>query len=333
VQLGQLKMTRLAVRLTLLLGVAASVAANVLHALPNPISQAISAWPPLALLLTVELTSRIPIHKWQLAALRVLATIAIAGIAAWVSYWHMQGVAHRYGESASSSYLLPISVDGLIVVASVSLVELAGRIRAVEEARLAAKTNPPAAAPVTPVQFVEPAPAAPSAPVFQPPQVEAPRPMLPVPAPLAARTGEIELDRSALTDEAISQAPVSPAYAPGPRPYAAPVTHAAPVSPAITATTRPAPRYANGTPPPARPNVSRPAVSTTRTVVTSATTKPAESTTPRPRRPVHETARLADEIEAMEPQISETDLAKRLGITAERLRTIRRDSAKVGSAE
>jgi hypothetical protein len=79
VQLPQLRRIRWAVRAALFLGVAASVAANVLHALPNPISQTISAWPPLALLLTVELTSRIPMHKPLLAALRVLATIAIAG--------------------------------------------------------------------------------------------------------------------------------------------------------------------------------------------------------------------------------------------------------------
>src|SRR5215472_14174205 len=138
-----------------MLGVAASVAANILHARPNPISQTISAWPPLALLLTIELISRVPMHRRSLAALRVLATIAIAGIAAWVSYWHMQGVAFRFGESTDSSYLLPISVDGLIVVASVSLVELGGRIRDAEEARLNAMTAPA----VAPVQFVQPAPA------------------------------------------------------------------------------------------------------------------------------------------------------------------------------
>ena len=40
----------------------------------------------------------------------------IAGIAAWVSYWHMAGVAARYGETGASPYLLPLSVDGLIVV-------------------------------------------------------------------------------------------------------------------------------------------------------------------------------------------------------------------------
>ncbi len=130
--LTQLRRVRWAVRLTLVLGVAASVAANVLHANPNPIAQAIAAWPPLALLLTVELVSRVPVHRGALALLRVLATVIIAGIAAWVSYWHMVGVAGRYGETGASPYLLPLSVDGLIVVASICLVELAGRIREAE---------------------------------------------------------------------------------------------------------------------------------------------------------------------------------------------------------
>src|SRR3954452_2902270 len=127
--LPQLRRVRWALRTTLVLGVAASVAANILHALPNPISQVIAAWPPLALLLTVELISRVPVHRRSLAAVRLGATAAISGIAAWVSYWHMAGVAARYGETGASPYLLPFSVDGLIVVASISLVELAGRIR------------------------------------------------------------------------------------------------------------------------------------------------------------------------------------------------------------
>jgi hypothetical protein len=64
-----------------------------------------AAVPPLALLLTVELISRV--------------------LAAWLSYWHMVGVASRYGETeAAASYLLPLSVDGLVIVASVSLVEI-----------------------------------------------------------------------------------------------------------------------------------------------------------------------------------------------------------------
>lgn len=125
----QLKRLRWGVRAVLTVGVAASVTANVLHALPNPISQAIAAWPPLALLATIELISRIPVHRRSVAITRLVATATIAGIAAWVSYWHMAGVASRYGETGASPYLLPLSVDGLVVVASVCLVELAGRLR------------------------------------------------------------------------------------------------------------------------------------------------------------------------------------------------------------
>ena len=128
----RLRRVRWAVRATLTLGVVASTAANILHANPNPVAQTIAAWPPLALLLTVELMSRVPVHRRSLAAVRLVAAGIIAGIAAWVSYQHMAGVAAHYGETGASPYLLPISVDGLVVVASVSLVELAGRIRAAE---------------------------------------------------------------------------------------------------------------------------------------------------------------------------------------------------------
>jgi hypothetical protein len=127
-ELSQLKHLRWAVRLVLALGVAASVAANVLHARNNPISQVIAAWPSVAFLLTVELTSRIPLSRPLLAGVRIAATAVIAGIAGWVSYWHMVGVAGRYGETSDSAHLLPFTVDGLIVVASVSLVELGSRI-------------------------------------------------------------------------------------------------------------------------------------------------------------------------------------------------------------
>jgi len=81
--LTHLRRLRGIVRLALALGVAASIAANVLHARDNLVSQIIAAWPPLALLLTVELISRVPVHRRVLAAARLIATTAIAGIAAW----------------------------------------------------------------------------------------------------------------------------------------------------------------------------------------------------------------------------------------------------------
>jgi hypothetical protein len=136
-----LRRIRAAVRAVLILGLVVSVLANVLHANGNWISQTIAAWPPLALLFTVELISRVPVYRRSLAAVRLAATATIAGIAAWVSYWHMAGVAARYGETGASPYLMPLTVDGLVIVASVSLVELAGRIRSAEQATIPVDTR------------------------------------------------------------------------------------------------------------------------------------------------------------------------------------------------
>src|SRR6266540_51230 len=137
--IAQLRRFQWAVRATLAVGVAASVCANVLNARDNPISQAIAAWPPLALLLTVELVSRVPVHRRLLAIARIGGTAVIAGIAAYVSYFHMAAVVAHYGEHQPNPYLLPLSVDGLIVVASVSLVELSGRVRAALDGRAEAR--------------------------------------------------------------------------------------------------------------------------------------------------------------------------------------------------
>jgi hypothetical protein len=169
VRVAQLRRFQWAVRATLTIGVAASVCANVLHARDNPISQAIAAWPPLALLLTVELVSRVPVHRQLLAFARIGGTAVIAGIAAYVSYFHMAAVVSRYGEHQPNPYLLPLSVDGLIVVASVSLVELSGRVRAaLEHAALEQHT--------TAIGSTAPDGAPDSAdPVPQPPAVPTPR--------------------------------------------------------------------------------------------------------------------------------------------------------------
>ncbi|MEU4159543.1 DUF2637 domain-containing protein [Actinoplanes sp. NPDC026670] len=140
-EITRLKRIGWGVRAVFALGIAASLAGNVLHATDNAISQAISAWSPLALLLAVELISRIPARRGALSAVRLGATAVLAGIAAWVSYWHMVAVATKYGEAGSSAYLLPFSVDGLIVVASISLVEVGARIRTLTDASV----NAPAA--------------------------------------------------------------------------------------------------------------------------------------------------------------------------------------------
>ncbi len=54
---------------------------------------------------------------------RNVAAGAVASIAAWSSYSHMTHVALHFGERPEVAYLLPLSVDGLMVVASVAMVD------------------------------------------------------------------------------------------------------------------------------------------------------------------------------------------------------------------
>ncbi|MCM4083270.1 DUF2637 domain-containing protein [Paractinoplanes hotanensis] len=304
--LQQLRRVRWAVRATLLLGVAASVVANVLHARDNPISQAIAAWPPLALLLTVELISRVPVHRRYLAATRLIATAIIAGIAAWVSYWHMVGVAARYGETGASPYLLPLSVDGLIVVASICLVELAGRISTLERAK-----HEPTPAP-TPVPVPGPAPVPVPVPAAAFPAAAAPEPVPGlIPSPLSAAHARVNGPSTR------GSGPLSP-------------TTAAALAEVAAALPRPT------------PNTARAAVSTGRAVPAqrSSTTPSGRAVTGRatsntnehptvakPRRTPAETVALAAQIKAARPDLSEAELAAELGISPSRWRSIRREAA------
>ncbi|WP_030442920.1 DUF2637 domain-containing protein [Actinoplanes subtropicus] len=200
IDLNRLKRLGWAIRAVFTLGIAASLAGNVLHAENNAISQAISAWSPLSLLLAVELISRVPVSRGAASVARLAATAVIAGIAAWVSYWHMVGVAVRYGETDASPYLIPFSVDGLIVIASVSLVEIGGRIRRLVPAPepVAVSKLPLVAEPEPIASIVEPEPIAsivepePTAPVVEP---------VPVPAPVVKQRPKRVTPRPASADK------------------------------------------------------------------------------------------------------------------------------------
>jgi hypothetical protein len=351
--------------------VAASVAANILHARQNPISQTIAAWPPCALLLTIELISRVPMHRRSLAVARLGATAAIAGIAAWVSYWHMAGVAARYGESHTSAYLMPLSVDGLIMVASVSLVELAGRIRTVEEqnrteqerrAALEAAFRPPA-----PVRVEQPlrteSPVRAESPLSAESRVRAESP---VSAESPVRTGGAPALADAETVRALAAKALAAAGMPTTRETAPAARDGSPAAArgtsAVTtrapdvrpAPARPAPGqaapgwipipHASSAATPAQGGVPRQASPARLGVRNPQQAVPANeqptneqeagapgSADPQPpaekrqRRPVAETAALASAIEAMHPDMSQTELARQLGISPSRLRAIRRE--------
>ena len=58
---------------------------------------------------------------------RNVSTVAVASIAAWSSWSHMVHAALRFGERPEAAYVLPISVDGILIVAS----KVIGRVPAV----------------------------------------------------------------------------------------------------------------------------------------------------------------------------------------------------------
>jgi hypothetical protein len=108
-------------------GAVVSIGANVLHALDGGGTVdagrvVASGWAPVALLLVAELVARArQAGPWWIVGLRWFGTAVVAGVAAVVSYGHMRDLLLSYGESHLVAHLLPLSVDGLLLVASLAL--------------------------------------------------------------------------------------------------------------------------------------------------------------------------------------------------------------------
>lgn len=140
------------------LGIAASVAANVAHADPATGPRVAAAFWPLALLLAVEVLTRV---QWSAgvgyALARYAGVGAVATVAAVMSYRHMAALLARYGEDGFGAHLGPLGVDGLMVVSGVALLSEAAR-RAERSAERAGTVPAavPVSVPATPV--VPPAP-------------------------------------------------------------------------------------------------------------------------------------------------------------------------------
>ncbi|WP_319463040.1 DUF2637 domain-containing protein [Micromonospora sp. RTP1Z1] len=182
-------------------GIAASLAANIAHAGAGAVARAVAGWAPLALLLCSEVMTRVPPprHTW-LRRVQIASTVIVAGVAALASYRHMTGLVLEYGEDGLTASTLPLSVAGLVVVASIGLVVLsqqrreadaaeraAALARAAErEAFLASVGAAPVPPPPVPVPQREPEPVPPAAvPEPEPvPRADEPEPVpLPDPEP------------------------------------------------------------------------------------------------------------------------------------------------------
>jgi hypothetical protein len=65
---------------------------------------------------------------WLVRWATVLAVVAVAGVAAYVSYWHAVEVVTHHGETDVRGHLYPVAIDGLIVAASLVMLDAARHI-------------------------------------------------------------------------------------------------------------------------------------------------------------------------------------------------------------
>lgn len=156
-----------------------SIVCNVLAADGTAVSRGVAAWPPVALLLVVEVLARSPLPVGRVRWAAIGGATVVAVVAAVASFHHMHEVALAAGESPLVAILFPLSVDGLAVVASVALLGSHGQ-----------PTNDPAPAAVEVDSVPEPAPAPASTQQFDPAAVPVTRPR-PVVVLDGARTPEL----------------------------------------------------------------------------------------------------------------------------------------------
>jgi len=117
-------------------GLLVSVAANIAHSFVAP-----AGWPtgarwvpepgavlgamfwPVALLLTTEILTR---KRWPAGWVWLLVRLAgllpVAGVAAVISYQHLHGLLLHYWETPLAAAIGPLSIDGLMVMASAALI-------------------------------------------------------------------------------------------------------------------------------------------------------------------------------------------------------------------
>lgn len=113
-----------------------SIWANTLFA-SGAIAVVLVSIPPLLVLGALELVSRVRIGSggWIRRFSRPAATLAIAVMAGWLSYWTQRSAISTYLPDEDHARLLPFVIDGFMVIASVTLTEVNDCIEAIEVAQ------------------------------------------------------------------------------------------------------------------------------------------------------------------------------------------------------
>jgi hypothetical protein len=124
------------------LGVAVSLTANVLASAHTVIGIGTGLWPPVAFLAAMAMMENVP-ARGLAGKLRFTGILFLAGIAGWVSYWHLVSIFTMGGADSISAHLLPLTVDVMMALAGPAM-----KAKAAAPARRRAARKPAAKAPV-----------------------------------------------------------------------------------------------------------------------------------------------------------------------------------------
>ena len=122
--------------------VAATVTLNVMHAPGGIVAHSIGGSAPVFMFICVEFIARIPATSRWLAGGRISATVVVAGIAFSISWQQQVNFMASVGYSGWTVYAYPVMIDGVMLVAVLSLVEVTRKVRSVRSA-LADLTDEP----------------------------------------------------------------------------------------------------------------------------------------------------------------------------------------------
>jgi hypothetical protein len=130
--LNRLRRLRWLVGIGVVSGIAVSIAINVLHAPDNRWARVIAGVPPLAVYAILEFISHIPSSSRWLSIVRIAGATIVAGGAAYLSYAQQYAAIVALGFPLDQARIWPAVIDGTMVVASVSLVEVLRKARQIQ---------------------------------------------------------------------------------------------------------------------------------------------------------------------------------------------------------
>jgi hypothetical protein len=111
----------------LLIGI--TVTLNVMHAPPTWGARLIGGTPPVFVFFCIELISRIPATSRMLMIGRIATTTVVSGFSFAISYQQQVEFIHALGFVGWVANIYPIIIDGVMVVAALSLVEVTRKVR------------------------------------------------------------------------------------------------------------------------------------------------------------------------------------------------------------